>query len=132
MKKESNSNNLIFQAAFIMTLCFFCEIVSGFLPFAIPGSILAMFILLILLFLKVVKPARLTNIKEVLLDNMALFFVPAGVSIILYIDILKEIWLALLVIIVVTTPLVFIVTGLTVQFWASKFIKQKGEEIDDD
>ncbi len=132
MKKERNSNNLVFQAAFIMTLCFLCEVVSSFLPFAIPGSILAMFVLLILLFLKVVKPVQLTKIKEVLLDNMALFFVPAGVSIILYIDILKEIWLALLVVIVITTPLVFIATGLTVQFWASRFIKQKGEEFDDD
>ncbi len=127
MKKEKENNSLMFQVAFIMTLCFFCDAVSGVLPFAMPGSILAMFVLLILLFLKIIKPEKLAQLKNILLRNMTLFFVPAGVSVMLYTDILKEIWLALLFVVVLTTPLVFVVTGLTVQFCANKLIKQKGE-----
>ncbi len=116
---------------FVLSLCFLCEVVASFLPFTIPGSILAMAVLLILLFLKVIKPKQLSAIKNFLLAHMALFFVPAGVEIMNYIEVIKQVFIPFAVIILFTTPLVFVVTGLTVQFWANKFIKQKGDEEND-
>ncbi len=129
--QESVIGTILFQTMLIIGLCYLCEVIVSFLPFALPSSVLAMFIILALLFFKVLKPEQLSQIKNFLLGNMSLFFVPAGVGIIVYFDIIKEIWLPLVIVIFVTTPLVFVVTGLTVQFIAKKFIKQKGEDYDD-
>ena len=52
---------------------------------------------------------------------MAFFFVPAGVSIINYFDVLKSTWIQLVVICVISTVVTFVVTAwsvrLTIRGW---------------
>ena len=51
-------------------------LVNGF----IPGSVIGMMLLFTALCLKWVKPERIKPVARFLCDNMALFFVPAGVG----------------------------------------------------
>ena len=68
-------------------------LVGGF----IPGSVIGMILLFTALCLKIVKPDRIKPVAKFLCDNMALFFVPAGVGIVNALDILSHYWQAVLV-----------------------------------
>ena len=52
---------------------------------------------------------------DFLLENMAFFFLPAGVSIMNYFDLLKESWLQIVIICVVSTVVTFAVTAYSVK-----------------
>lgn len=90
---------------------------------SIPSTIIGMIILLFLLLFKVVKPYWIKDISNLLLKNLSILFIPAGVGIINELNFLKENILALLFILTLTTVIVILVTGYTVQY----FIK-RGEE----
>ncbi|MDE6218276.1 MAG: CidA/LrgA family protein [Muribaculaceae bacterium] len=77
----------------------------------IPGSILGMIVLTILLERGVVKPDSIAPICRFLIKNMAFFFVPPGVALMLYFDIIATEWIPITVATVVSIFLVLIVTG---------------------
>ena len=70
----------------------------------------------------VLKIEHIQEKADFLLENMAFFFVPAGVSIINYFDVLKNSVVQLIIICVVSTVVTFAVTAwsvkLTVRFMA--------------
>jgi len=51
-----------------------------------------------------------------LLDNLTLLFVPAGVGLILYIDQLREHWLGIAIVLILSTAITIVGTALTLQF----------------
>lgn len=102
------------------------EVVSAVLPFPFPESVAGMVLFLILLFARVLKPRQLKESSDFLLGNMALFYVPVTVSVLGYLDVLLENLWAIVVICVVTTPLVFFVTGHAVQL-AMKLLAKGGK-----
>ena len=69
-----------------------------------------MVLLLILLLVRALKVDHIREKSDFLLSNMAFFFIPAGVSIINYFDILASNLIPLLVICLVSTLLTFAVT----------------------
>lgn len=103
------------------------EGIAALLPFTFPASVLGMIILLVLLLTKVLKPAQLKESSDFLLGNMLLFFIPTCVSVITYADVLFRNFWPIVVISVLTTPLVFFVTGQVVQL-TMKRIRKKGEK----
>ena len=103
------------------------EGIAALLPFTFPASVLGMVILLVLLLTKVLKPAQLKESSDFLLGNMLLFFIPTCVSVITYADVLFRNFWPIVVISVLTTPLVFFVTGQVVQL-TMKRIRKKGEK----
>lgn len=56
---------------------------------SIPGSVFGMIILLILLKTRIIKDTQIKTFASFLLDNMGFFFVPVGVGIALYLDLIK-------------------------------------------
>lgn len=90
-------------------------LIDGF----IPGSVIGMILLFTALCLKIVKPDRVKPVARFLCDNMALFFVPAGVGIINALDILSRSWQAVLVACAVSTVVVLVVVAC-VQEWFEK------------
>lgn len=90
-------------------------LIQGF----IPGSVIGMILLFAALCLKIVKPERIKPVAKFLCDNMALFFVPAGVGIVNALDILSKYWQAVLVACAVSTIIVIVVVAL-VQEWFEK------------
>ena len=114
------------QLCVIFAVCLVSEGLSALLPFSFPASVLAMVVLLLLLLCKALKPRQLQQTANFLLGNMPLFFVPACVGIIRYIDVLFQNFWAVVLISLLTTPLVFFVTGHVVQL-TLKWVRRKEE-----
>ena len=112
---EANAVKIICQIAIIFTICWISQIVEAVLPFPFPASVIGMVLLLILLLVRALKVDHIREKSDFLLSNMAFFFIPAGVSIINYFDILAGSLVPLLVICLVCTLLTFAVTAWAVQ-----------------
>jgi holin-like protein len=59
-------------------------------------------------------PPAIDQVTSGLLGNLSLLFVPAGVGVILHIDLLREAWLPLLAALIVSTLLAVAVTALVI------------------
>lgn len=105
---------ILLQIGVVLLICLISEAVSLLLPFPFPGSVLAMIVLFILLVTGILKVDHIREKSDFMLKNMAFFFIPAGVGMIEYFDVLKECLLPFLVICVVSTVLTFAVTAGTV------------------
>ena len=106
---------IICQIAIIFTICWISQIMEAILPFPFPASVIGMVLLLILLLVRALKVDHIREKSDFLLSNMAFFFIPAGVSIINYFDILASNLSPLLVICLVSTLLTFAVTAWAVR-----------------
>ena len=105
---------ILLQIGVVLLICLLSEIVSLLLPFPFPGSVIAMIILFILLAAGVIKVVHIRQKAEFMLKNMAFFFIPAGVGIMEYFDVLKSCIVPFIVICVVSTILTFAATAGTV------------------
>lgn len=91
------------------------QALNQILEIPVPGTVLGMMILLILLLFKVVKLEWVNKISDILLSNLSLLFIPAGVAIMNEFSDLKGNLIPLLFIIISTTMIVMVITGYTVQ-----------------
>ena len=107
--------SVIGQICMLAAVCLAAEGISAVLPFTFPASIIGMLLLLGLLAIKAVKPEQLKQSSGFFMDNMALFFIPACVGVLKYTEVLLANFWAIVLISLLTTPLVFFVTGHTVQ-----------------
>ncbi len=69
------------ELSIIFAIYLMGEGISLLLPFDFPGSLIGMFILLTALSLKWLKLEDIRSVSDFLLKHMALFFIPAGVSV---------------------------------------------------
>ena len=106
---------IIRQIGIIFTVCWLSILVEKVLPFAFPASVIGMILLFICLLTGVLKIEYIQEKADFLLENMAFFFVPAGVSIINYFDVLESTWIQLVVICVISTVVTFAVTAWSVK-----------------
>lgn len=114
------------QIAVLFAICMAAEGIAAVLPFTFPASVLGMLILLALLLCKAIKPRQLEETSGFFLNNMTFFFVPTCVGILKYTDVLFSNFWAIVGISILTTPLVFFVTGHVVQA-TMRYMKRKGE-----
>jgi holin-like protein len=102
------------------TIIFGClavgELFAHFIPFKIPASIIGMMILTLLLKRGWIKLAWVKDISAFLSNNIAFFFVPAGVAVMLHLNILKNAALPILTAAVISTILTLAATGWTHQY----------------
>ena len=106
---------IIKQIGIIFTVCWLSQVIAEFLPFDFPASVIGMIFLFICLLTGLLKIEHIQEKSDFLLGNMAFFFVPAGVSIMNYFDILKSSAVQLLIIRVVSTFITFAVTAYSVR-----------------
>ncbi|MBH6920720.1 CidA/LrgA family protein [Clostridioides difficile] len=113
------------QLVIILSIWVIGEYISSFIQgiILIPGSIVGMLLLFLLLQFKVLDLSSIENVSGFFLDNMAIFFIPAGVSLIKSLDLIREIVLVLLLVICLSTLIVMYTTGIIVE----KMIKKKEE-----
>ncbi|MCC0630103.1 MULTISPECIES: CidA/LrgA family protein [unclassified Clostridioides] len=113
------------QLVIILCIWVLGEYISSFMQgvILIPGSIVGMLLLFLLLQFKVLDLSSIENVSGFFLDNMAIFFIPAGVSLIKSLDLIKENVLVLLLVICLSTLIVMYATGIIVE----KMIKKKEE-----
>ena len=98
------------------------ELVSSLLSniITMPGTIIGMIILFLLLQFKIMKEETIKDVADFLLGNMAIFFVPAGVSLINSLGLITENTLVLLLSGTVATIIIMIVTGKIVEIMINK------------
>ena len=87
------------------------EVISAGLDLPVPGPVIGMVILLSGLIAKGAVPDDIGRTADVLLNNLSLLFVPAGVGVMLHLSVLSDDWLPISVALVVSTTLTVAVTG---------------------
>ena len=114
------------QLAIILGLWALGEYISSFIQgvVVIPGSIIGMILLFILLKAKVIKLESINEVSNFFLDNMAIFFIPAGVSLIKSLDLISDNVFVLLITIFISTIIVMYVTGKLVDIMINKKSKE--------
>ena len=107
--------NIMGELALIFGICLVGEGVAALLPVAFPASVISMVLLMVLLLTGVVKDRHIQTASHFLVANMAFFFLPSFVGLLEHIELLKSQLVPLLLIIVLTTPVVYLVTGWPVR-----------------
>ena len=108
---------------FILLFYFLGEMLSLLLHGFIPGSVLGMILLFVCLYLRIVKPDNVKGVATVITKNMAVFFVPAGVGLMAYAELLSKSLFTILAAIAVSTVL----TIATVAIIQDNFEKRRSK-----
>ena len=102
------------------TIIFGClavgELIVWLTGISIPSSIIGMLLLTALLQMKIVKLEWVKGMSDFLISNLGFFFVPPGVALMLYFDIIKAELLPIVLATAISTMLVMITTGWTDQY----------------
>lgn len=106
---------ILCQFGVIFGVCWVSQILEQLLPIPFPASVIGMVLLFALLATGMLKLEHVREKADFLLANMAFFFLPAGVSVMNYFDVLSSALVPLLVICLVTTVLVFGATALSIK-----------------
>lgn len=118
---------LIKQLFWIILFSLLGEIISASIAgiVAIPGSVIGMVLLFFALHFNWLKLNQVEQVGTWLTDNMAIFFVPAGVGLMTNFELLGEVWLQLLIIMIVTTAIMMWFVGTLVQKVKRHFDQKK-------
>lgn len=108
---------MIRQLAILFGCLALGELIITFTHIPLPSSILGMLLLTLLLKLKVIRLEWVRSISDFLVTNIGFFFVPPGVAIMLYFDIIKAQFVPIATASVVSTVLVLAVTGWVHQIY---------------
>lgn len=108
--------NIMMQIAIMFAICLVSQGIVELLPFPFPASVMGMVILFLLLLFKVIKLEYIKEKTTFLLQNMAFFFIPSGVSIMENYDLLKGNVIKIFLIALITLILTFAATAYTVTF----------------
>jgi holin-like protein len=106
---------IIKQLGMIFCFGFAGEILTALFPVCLPASVLGLFLMLICLGLRILKPEQLGETADFLNANMAFFFLPVAVSVLNIYGEIKAVVFRLLVICVACTIFTFGVTYGTVR-----------------
>lgn len=110
-----NTFRTLIQILFITALSLIGQWLSTTFTLPMPGNLIGMFLLLTLLFTGIVKEEHIDLGGDLLLKYMSFFFIPAGVGILAYLDIIGSLWLQWLSIIAISTTLVMMITAAAVE-----------------
>lgn len=116
------------QFGLILLISFMGEILKYLIPLPVPASIYGLLLMLMALQFKIFP---LDSVKEsgiLLIDIMPLMFIPAGVGLLESWPQLKNIWLPVIIITVISTILVMVVTGHVTQWILQKEHKKENQE----
>jgi len=97
---------------FILLFYFFGEMLSLLIHGFIPGSVLGMILLFLSLFFKIIRPDNVKSVATVITKNMAVFFIPAAVGLMVYAGLLSKSLFTIISAIAVSTVLTIITVAL--------------------
>ena len=87
-----------------------------------PPALLAMLLLLALMLKGIIRPRTVEDVCDILIEKMGMLFLPAGVSILLYLDIIVAESTAIIATVLISSLLILVVTALFLSF----MLKGKG------
>ena len=103
------------QLLIILSISFVAEVMEYFIPLPVAASIYGLVLMLIGLVTGLIPLKEVEDAADFLVEIMPIMFIPATVGIMTSIDALKQILVPLCVISIVSTVLVFGVTGRVTQ-----------------
>ena len=116
---------MIRQLAILFGCLALGELIIWLTGIPLPSSILGMLILTLLLKLKIIRLEWVKTISDFLVANIGFFFVPPGVAIMLYFDIIKAEFWPIVISTAISTVIVLAVTGWVHQT-NGKAVNRKG------
>lgn len=117
------------QLAIIIGCLAVGEFITWLTGISVPSSIIGMLLLTFLLKVKVIRLEWVETISNFLVKNMGFFFVPQGVALMLYFDIIGKEIVSIVLATTLSTMLVLVVTGWT-HIMTRKIIKRiKGKKL---
>lgn len=113
----------IVQLVYILLFSLVGEILQAVIPLPVPAAIYGMVLLLLALWTGLLKPEKVKDVSSFLISIMPVLFVAPAVGILEHWGILAPNLLPICMIVVVSTVLVFAVSGLV-----TKLLQKKGGE----
>lgn len=107
--------NIMSELTIIFGVCLISEGVSALIPVAFPASVIALLLLAVPLFTKVLKPEHIQRVSTFLVANMAFFFLPSCVEVVKHAPSILGQLGPFLLISFLTVPLIYGVTAWAVQ-----------------
>jgi len=104
------------EIAVVFGVCLVSEGLAALIPVAFPASVIALLLLGLLLFTRILKPEHIQRLSGFLVANMAFFFLPSCVEVMEHAPVILGQLVPFLLVVVLTTPLVYLVTAWTVQW----------------
>jgi putative effector of murein hydrolase LrgA (UPF0299 family) len=117
--------NIMAEIAILCGVCLVSEGIAALIPVAFPASVIALLLLGLLLFTKILKPEHIQRLSGFLVANMAFFFLPSCVGVMEHAPVILRQLAPFLLISFLTTPLIYFVTAWSVQLLIRR---SKGKE----
>ena len=102
---------MVLQCAIIFGCLALGELIVWLTGIKLPSSIIGMLLLTLFLQMKWIKLRWVEGISNFLVKNLGFFFVPPGVALMLYLDVIKAQLIPIVVASVISMVVVFVVTG---------------------
>jgi holin-like protein len=94
----------------------------------VPGPVVGMVLLLLVLVVFKRTPGSVRLVSEGLLRHLALLYVPAGVGLMVHLEMVSQYWLAILVALLVSTFVTLLVTALMFRLLGRFNDPEKGKQ----
>lgn len=103
--------------AFLYILLFLAigEALSYFAALPVAGNVIGMLLLFLALKQRWVRLENIKPASDKLLEFLVLFFIPYGVGLMVYVDLIADFWLPLCLAVIVSTILTLYVTALIIE-----------------
>ena len=119
------------QLLIILSISFIAEIMEYFIPLPVAASIYGLILMLIGLVTGLIPLKEVEDAADFLVEIMPIMFIPATVGIMTSIEALKQMLVPLCVISIVSTVLVFGVTGRVTQSIIRRGRKESAQTVND-
>lgn len=107
--------SIMYQSIVIGAIILISKVIELLVPFTMPSSVIGLVLLFVALCLKIVKLEQVEKVGDALVDNIGLFFVPAGISVINSFELLKANFVLDILLIFISTVLLLLGTGWVTQ-----------------
>lgn len=114
------------QLVIILLFSFLGELLQELLPLPVPAAIYGLLLLFLALTFKIVKPESIKTVAGFLLNIMPLLFVAPGVNILSHWGILAPEIVPIVTVVLLSTVIVFAVSGLVTKALLGKGGKENG------
>ncbi len=102
--------------AILLTLQWVSVLILQALHLAFPPALLGMILLAVLLLTGVIRKESVEDACTILIEKMGMLFLPAGISMLLYLDVIKAESAAIFITIIVSSIIILVTTTAFVEF----------------
>ena len=111
---------MILQLGIIFIFLGLGEFIVWITGISVPSSIIGMLLLFLSLCSKVVKLSQIEKAADLMVNNLGFFFIPAGIGVMKYFNLISTQWIPIVMAIVISSFLIILSTGGVYEFLGNK------------